>query len=119
MRCRKSQPTRSSVANIRRALRGEPARPFVYRDPGMLATIGRSQAVARVWGLHITGFPAWLAWLGLHIMQLIGFRNRLLVLINWAWDYLFYDRAVRLILPSDQTPEILPAAEQLRPDDIR
>ncbi len=87
-----------AAANIRRTLQGEAVRSFVYHDPGMLATIGRSQAVARLWGLSLTGFPAWLVWLGVHLMQLIGFRNRLLVLINWAWDYLFYDRAVRLIL---------------------
>jgi NADH dehydrogenase len=61
----------------------------------------------------MTGFLAWLAWLGLHIVQLIGFRNRLLVLINWAWDYLFYDRAVRLILPSEIKPEI--AVEHAEP----
>ena len=113
------QQAEQTVANIKRALRSEPALPFVYRDPGMLATIGRSQAVARVKGIHITGFLAWLAWLGLHIVQLIGFRNRLLVLINWAWDYLFYDRAVRLILPSGQTPEVLPTPEQQRPDEFR
>ena len=106
------QQAEQTAANIQRALRGEALRPFVYRDPGMLATIGRSQAVARVGGIHITGFLAWLAWLGLHIVQLIGFRNRLLVLINWAWDYLFYDRAVRLILPSDPTPAAQPVEQE-------
>lgn len=95
-----------AAANIRLALRGQAALPFVYRDPGILATIGRSQAVARLWGLSLTGFTAWLVWLGVHLMQLIGFRNRLLVLINWAWDYLFYDRAVRLIL--HERPAALP-----------
>ncbi len=92
------QQAETAADNLRRALAGQPARPFVYHDPGTLATIGRSQAVARLGGLQFTGFLAWLVWLGVHLVQLIGFRNRLLVLINWAWDYLFYDRAVRLIL---------------------
>ena len=56
-------------------------------------------AVAHLWGRNFTGFPAWLIWLIVHLIKLIGFRNRLLVLINWAWDYLLYERAVRLILP--------------------
>lgn len=62
-----------------------------------MATIGRNQAVARLGKLEFHGFMAWMIWLVVHLMQLVGFRNRLVVLINWAWDYLFYDRAVRLI----------------------
>jgi NADH dehydrogenase len=107
------QQGEQAAANIRRALRGEAARPFAYRDPGILATIGRSQAVARLWGLSLTGFLAWLVWLGVHLMQLIGFRNRLLVLINWAWDYLFYDRAVRLILNDRPRAAPTPAPKDL------
>ncbi len=57
-------------------------------------------AVAHVWGRAFTGFPAWVLWLGVHLINLIGFRNRLFVLVNWAWDYFLYERAVRLILPS-------------------
>jgi NADH dehydrogenase len=83
--------------NIARAIRGEPPESFHYRDPGTLATIGRNAAVARVFGLNWTGFPAWVMWLVVHIIQLIGFRNKLFVLLNWAWDYFFYERAVRLI----------------------
>ena len=83
--------------SIRRLLAGDPAVPFVYKDPGSLATIGRNAAVARIHGISFTGFPAWVVWLVVHIIQLIGFRNRLFVLTNWAWDYFFYDRAVRLI----------------------
>jgi NADH dehydrogenase len=83
--------------NIARAIRGEPPEPFRYRDPGTLATIGRNAAVAHVFGLQWTGFPAWVMWLVVHIIQLIGFRNKLFVLLNWAWDYFFYERAVRLI----------------------
>ena len=71
--------------------------PFVYHDMGSMATIGRNQAVAVLNGIQFKGFPAWVVWMAVHIMQLIGFRYRLMVMINWAWDYLFYDRAVRLI----------------------
>ena len=91
------QMGQTAATNIRRLLAGKPAIPFRYRDPGTLATIGRNSAVARIRGISFTGFPAWVVWLVVHILQLIGFRNRLFVLINWAWDYFFYDRAVRLI----------------------
>jgi NADH dehydrogenase len=84
-------------ANIRRQIAGEPLQPFHYRDPGSLATIGRNAAVAHIAGIEFRGFPAWVVWLFVHLIQLIGFRNRLIVLINWAWDYLFYDRGARLI----------------------
>jgi NADH dehydrogenase len=87
----------TAAANIRRSLAGEPLAAFQYRDPGSLATIGRNAAVARIHGVSFTGFPAWVVWLVVHLIQLIGFRNRLFVLTNWAWDYFFYDRAVRLI----------------------
>ncbi len=87
----------TAAANIRRLVAGAAAVPFRYRDPGTLATIGRNAAVARIWGISFKGFPAWVVWLVVHIIQLIGFRNKLFVLINWAWDYFFYDRAVRLI----------------------
>jgi NADH dehydrogenase len=64
-----------------------------------MAVIGRGSAVAEIGSRGFTGFPAWLLWLGIHLYNLIGFRNRILVMINWALDYLFYERNVRLILP--------------------
>jgi len=88
-----------AATNIKRMLAGQPPVEFVYKNPGSLATIGRNQAVAQLGKLQFRGFIAWVLWLVVHIIQLIGFRNRLVVLINWAWDYLFYDRAVRLISP--------------------
>jgi NADH dehydrogenase len=91
------QQGKTTADNIQRILRGQSAEPFRYRDPGLLATIGRNAAVARIWGLSFSGFIAWLIWVFLHIYRLIGFRNRLVVLINWAWDYLFYENQVRLI----------------------
>jgi len=86
-----------AARNILRVLHGQAGLPFTYHDPGMMATIGRNQAVAQIGSLRLRGFLAWLAWLGVHILQLIGFRNRLLVLVDWAWQYISYDRAVRLI----------------------
>jgi NADH dehydrogenase len=83
--------------NIKRQLRGQPLEAFRYRDQGTLATIGRNAAVASVYGLKLSGFPAWVMWLVIHIIQLIGFRNKLFVLLSWAWDYFFYERAARLI----------------------
>jgi NADH:quinone reductase (non-electrogenic) len=91
------QEARAVAHNIARMLRGGPAMKFQYKDPGLLATIGRNAAVARIWGLSFSGFVAWAIWVALHIYRLIGFRNRLLVLMNWAWDYVFYDSQVRLI----------------------
>ncbi len=95
-----TQQATTAARNIRRQSSGQPLMPFRFRDPGMMATIGRNAAVAHFAGLAIIGFPAWLAWLGVHLVKLIGFRNRLMVLTNWAWDYFLYERAVRLILPT-------------------
>ena len=76
---------------------GNPVAPFRYRDKGTMATIGRSAAVATAFGRNFSGFFAWLVWLGLHLMYLVGFRNRLLVLLNWAFYYFLHERQVRLI----------------------
>ncbi len=91
------QQAKAAVRNITKMLKGEAPEPFHYKDPGLLATIGRNAAVARIGGLSLSGFVAWVIWVALHIYRLIGFRNRLVVLINWAWDYFFYDTQVRLI----------------------
>ena len=78
-------------------LAGQPRRAFHYWDKGQLAVIGRGRAVADIWKLHFAGFLAWLVWTFVHIFFLIGFRNRLLVMIQWAWSYLTYGRGSRLI----------------------
>src|SRR5438874_2223801 len=91
------QMAETVARNIVRTLRNKPLQAFRYRDQGTLATIGRNAAVAHVFGLQLSGFPAWVMWLVVHIIQLIGFRNKLFVLLNWAWDYFFYERAARLI----------------------
>ncbi|GIW87866.1 MAG: NADH dehydrogenase [Isosphaeraceae bacterium] len=86
-----------AARNVRRRLEGRPAEPFRYRDKGMLATLGRAAAVAQLGRWKFSGYPAWLLWLFVHIVFLIGFRNRVLVLIQWAWTYFTYDRGARLI----------------------
>jgi NADH dehydrogenase len=83
--------------NILRASRGEPSLPFRYRDKGYLATIGRARAVGVVGRWHLSGLPAWLAWLFVHLYFLIGFKNRVMVLLQWAWAYVTFKRGARLI----------------------
>jgi NADH:ubiquinone reductase (H+-translocating) len=83
-------------AIVRREQRQE-LKPFRYFDKGTMATIGRNAAVANAFGIKLAGFPAWVAWLALHLYYLIGFRNRLVVLLNWAYDYFLFERQIRLI----------------------
>ena len=92
------QMGRHAARTIHRALAGEPARPFRYVDKGSFATIGRGKAVGELpGGLQLSGFPAWLGWLAIHIFFLIGFRNRVLVLLQWAYSYVTFRRGARLI----------------------
>jgi len=91
------QQGRAVADNVLRRLGGQPTRPFRYRDKGSMATIGRAAAVAVVGGWKLSGLVAWLTWLFVHIMFLIGFRNRFLVLFEWAWAYVTWHRGARLI----------------------
>ena len=96
------QSGKHAAAQIRRRVDGEPTTPFRYRDKGIMATVGRRAAVAELpQGLRLRGTLGWLAWLGLHLVYLIGFRNRLSVLLNWAWNYITWDRGPRLIVTKD------------------
>lgn len=92
-----------AAKNIRAVVRGEPTRPFKYLNMGELATIGRHKAVANFGSgaLRFGGYIAWYLWLFIHIMQLVGFRNRLSVLLQWAYNYVFYERGVRLITETE------------------
>jgi len=98
------------VKLLMRRARGKEAGPFRYRDPGSMATIGRSRAVAEIGRLKFTGFPAWVLWSLVHIYGLIGFRNRAGVALSWFWSYLTFERGMRLItgptpgLPETQSP---------------
>jgi len=105
----------AAARNIERDLRGQPRQNFHYFDKGNLATIGRAAAIAQFGKIHISGFLAWLSWLFVHIFFLIGFRNRMIVLIQWAWSYLTYERGARLIT-GDQG---LPSWDELQRDQER
>jgi NADH dehydrogenase len=98
------QMGKHAARNIRRSIAGEANRPFKYVDLGNMATIGRGFAIADFGWLRLKGWIAWLAWLFVHIMNLIGFRNRIVVLVQWAWAYFSYQRAIRLITGSDPEP---------------
>lgn len=99
------QGGRFAADQILRSIAGEPHGQFRYRDKGIMATIGRSAAVAELPnGLKLEGFIAWLAWLFLHLVYLLGTRNRFSVMLNWSWNYLTWDRGPRLII----TPEAMP-----------
>jgi NADH:quinone reductase (non-electrogenic) len=105
------QAGRHAAEMILRDLRRRPREPFVYRDRGQMATIGRSRAIAAAGRLTLTGRAAWLAWLFVHVYQLVGFRNRVTVLWQWAWNYLFSRRESRLITERDwklpaSTPQV-------------
>lgn len=86
-----------AASNIWRLIYGQNCESFVFKDLGSMATIGRNAAVAKIGWLKMKGFPAWLLWTFIHIIRLAGFRNRVFVFWKWFWDYIFYERAVRLI----------------------
>jgi NADH:ubiquinone reductase (H+-translocating) len=91
------QQGRAAGSNIHRSVSGEATQPFRYRDRGSLATIGRGAAVGRISRINVRGLFAWLIWLFVHLLYLVGFRNRIVVLFEWAWSYLTWQRGARLI----------------------
>jgi NADH dehydrogenase len=91
------QQGRFVARQIQRSLAGRPREAFVYANKGSMATIGRKRAVAELRGFRLSGFVAWLAWLFVHVFYLIDFRNRVVVLLDWAWAYFTYRRGSRLI----------------------
>lgn len=102
------QEARHAVKNLLATQRGEPRAPFRYLDKGSLATIGRAAAVADFGRVKLAGTIAWLAWLFIHILLLIGFRNRFVVLFEWAWSYVTWDRGARLITGPTSPPALPP-----------
>lgn len=92
------QESRRVAASIADMVRNGGASAFAYKDPGTMATIGRNSAVAQLGRVRLTGFLGWVMWLTVHLVNVVSFRSRIVVLINWAWDYVFYDRPIRLIL---------------------
>jgi NADH dehydrogenase len=107
-----------AARNILRRIAGEEQLPFEYTDLGTMATIGRRRAVAWLFNrIRLRGVLAWLAWVLLHLVMLMGFRNRLNVFVNWMWNYFTYDRSVRIILEHQPHPLIEPTAEASPPGD--
>jgi len=104
------QAGRFAARAIRNELRGKPRGKFVYRDRGQMATIGRSRAICEAGPLRFGGFAAWLFWLSVHIYFLVGFKNRLFVVLQWAWSYLSYGRGARLIVSREWRQAALRAA---------
>lgn len=98
------QMGRHAARNICRQLKHAPTQPFVYRDYGTLATIGRKAAVAQFGRLHLWGYPAWLTWLLAHVYFLIGFRNRVVVMLDWAWAYWRFERSARIVIEPVRPP---------------
>jgi len=98
------QEARCAARNIQHVLQGEPLEAFRYSDLGQMATIGRNSAVAEIKGIQLSGFLGWVVWLVFHLLQIVDFRSRLVVLINWIGDYVFLDRPVRLIARSKDRP---------------
>ncbi len=101
-----------AARNILCRLKGRELQPFRYHDRGIMATIGRRRAVAWIfYRVQLTGLVAWVAWLGLHLIWLMGFRNQMSVFLNWAWNYLTYDRSVRIILEHRRFDATIPEPE--------
>lgn len=98
------QEGRHAAANILRALAGEPMRAFRFHDKGLMATIGRNDGITVKGRLRLKGFLGWVAWLVIHLYYLIGFRNRMTVLFGWIWDYLRFDRPIRIIARGKRPP---------------
>jgi NADH dehydrogenase len=102
-----------AARQVRRSVEGKPREEFAYWDKGSLATIGRSHAVADLGWLHFSGYFAWLAWLFVHLFFLIGFRNRFMVILDWAWAYITYNQGARLITqPTNQEPAARPQPQR-------
>jgi NADH:ubiquinone reductase (H+-translocating) len=106
------QEGRHAAANILRDVAGEPVEPFSYRDMGSMAAVGRGRAVVELRGRTLTGVLAWPAWALVHVGKLVGFRNRLGVMLDWASDYVFFERPLRLIMPYEQAAEVEPEEEE-------
>jgi NADH:ubiquinone reductase (H+-translocating) len=109
------QQGRHVVKNLLRRAEGKPALPFTYVDKGSMAVIGRGRAVVEIGGRSYGGFFAWAIWMLVHVVQLVSFRNRMMVLVNWAWKYLSWKNTIRLII----RPYVRQGTEVTRPVAIQ
>ena len=108
------QMGRTAARNILLRMAGKPTETFHYKDYGSLATIGRKSAVAQVGKIKFSGLPAWLFWLFVHVYFLIGFRSRLMVLTDWAWAYFTFKRNARLVVGTEEEPDVLEGGRPVR-----
>ncbi len=92
------QQAKNLAKNLHRILKSQPLEPFLYKDPGVMATVGRNHAVVDLKSVKFQGTFAWFVWVFVHLMTLVGFRNRLVVFINWFCNYFTFDRGLRLII---------------------
>jgi len=92
------QQGRHLAKNLMRQVDSQPMKPFHYFDKGVMATVGRNKALVDSGKIHIEGFIAWLGWLFVHLMYLVGYRNRVIVFINWLWSYINFDNSMRLVI---------------------
>ena len=97
------QEAKHTARSIKAMVEGGRPEPFRYHDPGIMATIGRNSGVAQLRHLRLSGFPGWITWLFVHLLNIVTFRARIVTLVNWAYDYFFYDRPVRLIVSADES----------------
>ena len=101
------QQAKLLAKNLGKIESGKPLISFQYKDKGSLATVGRNLALAEIGKLKLNGFIAWFVWMLVHLMSIIGIKNRLFILINWIWQYITYDQSLRLIIrPSVKNSEI-------------
>ena len=92
------QQAKTLAKNLKNLTTGEPLIPFKYFDKGTMATVGRNRAVADLKGLRLRGLIAWMVWMFVHLMSIVGVKNRLVIFINWFWNYMTYDQSLRLII---------------------
>lgn len=109
------QEAKHAARNLSALAQGRTVGAFRYRDKGILATIGRNAAVAEFGSVRLHGFVGWVTWLLVHLLLIVSLRSRLIVVVNWAWDYFFYDRPVRLILRARPEPAWLPKPGHVQP----
>jgi NADH:ubiquinone reductase (H+-translocating) len=114
-----TQEAKTAASNVLRSIEGKPRLPFRYRNKGSLATVGRTAAVADLGWIKLSGAPAWLAWLFIHLLFLVGFRNRVIVVFQWMWSFISYDRGARLITgPLHREPDQLRAEKRAVPQRL-
>ncbi|HUW93894.1 MAG TPA: NAD(P)/FAD-dependent oxidoreductase [Bacteroidales bacterium] len=97
------QQGRLLAGNLKRVVKGQSPKEFVYKDRGSMATVGRNLAVADIHLLKFSGFPAWVIWLFVHLMSIVGTKNRLFIFLNWMWNYLTFDQSLRLVIKTKET----------------